>query len=460
MTDLTEKALRRLGERLPGRVSRPGHGRYRTATALWAKPTGAMPQAVVHCRTAVDVQAAIDTARRAGLPLSVRGGGHDWAGRALCDGLVLDLADMRDVIISPDRRSALAGGGARIADVLVATDRLGLVAATGSCSGVGMAGLTLGGGYGTLIGRFGLALDNLIAADVVLADGSAVTADALRERELFWALCGGGGNFGVVTALRFRVHELPSITSGMLIFPFAEAKSVLQRYADILPSLPAEFTLELGLLAGPDGMPVIFLLPTWCGAPGKGDALIARLLEFGTALDSTVARRRYGELVASLDRHISYGQRVFMESCWLAEFNDAGVDALVEAMANAASPGCAILTHQFKGAATEVPLGATAFGLRRNHLLVELLASYPDRSDPTEDERHRQWLRSATQAFAAHALPGAYPNFLPHGDVTRATLAFGSNADRLIAAKRKYDPDNLFRSAIPLPRSAAIKAAD
>ncbi|WP_407174352.1 FAD-binding oxidoreductase [Bradyrhizobium sp. STM 3562] len=174
-----------------------------------------MPQAVVHCRRAADVQAAIDTAGRAGLPLSVRGGGHDWAGRALCDGLVLDLGDMRDVIISPDRRSALVGGGARTADLLVATDRLGLVAATGSCSGVGMAGLTLWGGYGTLIGRFGLALDNLIAADVVLADGSAVTADALREREMFWALCelrdmtANGSRHRLFIVLKAKARAIP-----------------------------------------------------------------------------------------------------------------------------------------------------------------------------------------------------------------------------------------------------------
>jgi len=168
MTDLIESTLRRLGGQLPGRTSRPGEERYVAATAIWAKPVGLMPRMVVHCRTIPDIQLAIAAACSAGLALSVRGGGHDWAGRALCDGLVLDLSGMRDVHVSPDRRSARISGGARAVDVLAATDPLGLAAVTGSCSAVGMAGLTLGGGYGPLIGRFGLALDNLIVARIHL----------------------------------------------------------------------------------------------------------------------------------------------------------------------------------------------------------------------------------------------------------------------------------------------------
>src|SRR5262249_44477028 len=170
------------------RISQPGDDRYGSATAIWAKPVGRMPRAVVHCRTPRDIQLTIAAARSAGLSLSVRGGGHDWAGRALCDGIVLDLSDMRDVVVSPDRRSARISGGARASDVLATTDPLGLAAVTGSCSAVGMAGLTLGGGYGPLIGRFGLALDNLLAADVVLADGRVVTPERGPEAGLVWAV--------------------------------------------------------------------------------------------------------------------------------------------------------------------------------------------------------------------------------------------------------------------------------
>src|SRR5258705_2692772 len=183
MHDLMQRTLRGLSGQLPCRVSRPGDEQYAAATAIWAKPVGRMPRTVVHCRTLPDIQLAIAAARSAGISLSVRGGGHDWTGRALCDGLVIDLSAMRDVAVSHDRRSARIAGGARASDVLAATDPLGLAAVTGSCSSVGMAGLTLGGGYGPLIGRFGLALDNLIAADVVLADGRIVTAERGRDED-------------------------------------------------------------------------------------------------------------------------------------------------------------------------------------------------------------------------------------------------------------------------------------
>jgi FAD/FMN-containing dehydrogenase len=253
MTGLIERTLCRLEGELPGRVSRPGDNRYIAATALWAKPIGRMPRAVAHCRTPQDVQLAILAARDSGLSLSVRGGGHDWAGRALCDGLVIDLSGMNDVLVDPDHLTARISGGARASDVLTVTDPRGLAAVTGSCGAVGMAGLTLGGGYGPLIGRFGLALDNLIAADVVLADGRIVTAEHDREEELFWALRGGGGNFGVVTAMRIRLHNLPNVLSGMLLYPFSEAKSVLEGCIDLAASMPEDLTVQLGFVVGPDG---------------------------------------------------------------------------------------------------------------------------------------------------------------------------------------------------------------
>jgi FAD/FMN-containing dehydrogenase len=222
MTDLIERTLHRLGTQLSGRLSRPGDDRYAAAAAIWAKPVGRTPRAVAHCRTAEDVQSAIRAARDCHLPLSVRGGGHDWAGRALCQGIVIDLSGMNGVSIGSDKSMAQISGGARISDVLALTDPLGLAAVTGSCSSVGMAGLTLGGGYGPLIGRFGLALDNMLAAEIVLADGRIVTAMHDREEELFWALRGGGGNFGVVTAMQHRLHDLSSVRSGVLLFPFTQ----------------------------------------------------------------------------------------------------------------------------------------------------------------------------------------------------------------------------------------------
>jgi FAD/FMN-containing dehydrogenase len=410
-----------------------------------------MPCAVVHCRTTEDVQSAIRTARDCGLPLSVRGGGHHWAGRALCAGIVVDLSGMNGVSIAADHRSAIISGGARAADVAAVTDPLHIAAVTGTCSTVGMAGLTLGGGYGPLIGRFGLALDNLLAAQIVLADGRTVFASRDNEAELFWALRGGGGNFGVVTAMHYRLHNLPSIRSGLLVYPFAEASAVLRHCAEIAASSPEDLTIEFGCFAGPDGKPVVMVHPTWCGLPADGEARVAPFLKLGTLLAGNLEAMSYGTSLTFLDPYIVNGQRVFMDTCWLPALDTGSIDAFIETMAAAVSPGCALITHEFKGAASRVPAEATAFGLRCDHVVVEILATYVDRSDKEEEQRHHQWARATRQAFDPMALPGGYPNFLAGDDLDRVAKSYGPNAGRLIAAKRHYDPDNIFKSAIPLP---------
>jgi FAD/FMN-containing dehydrogenase len=460
MTDLIESTLHRLHGQLSGRLSRSGERRYSAATAIWAKPVGPMPRAVAHCRTAQDVQSAIRAARDCDLPLSVRGGGHDWAGRALCDGIVIDLTAMNDVTLSPDYRAARISGGARASDVFAATDPRGLAVVTGSCSSVGMTGLTLGGGYGSLIARFGLALDNLLAADVVLADGRVVTASRNNEEELFWALRGGGSNFGVVTAMQHRTHYLPRVHSGMLLFPFAEARAVLEGCVDIMAAAPEELTVQLGLTGGPDGSPLVMVLPTWCGLPEQGEVRLAPFLELGTLVNNTLTATAYGASLAIFDPFLVTGQRVFMETCWLPMLDSQGIDAFIRAMATAPSPGCAILTHEFRGAASRVPAAATAFGLRRDHVLVEILASFTDRSEPGDERWNRQWVQAARRAFDGIALPGGYPNLLASSAVERAAMSYGGNADRLIKAKRHYDPDNIFNSAIPLPAGRRVLAAE
>jgi FAD/FMN-containing dehydrogenase len=453
MTSLIEKTFLRLGEQLSGRLSRPGEDRFVSATALWAKQVGRMPRAVAHCRTAEDVQQAVRAARECDLPLSVRGGGHDWAGRALCDGIVIDLRELNGVAVDANRRAARISGGARAADLLAVTDPLGLAAVTGSCGGVGMAGLTLGGGYGALIGRFGLALDNLLAAEVVLADGRIVTAGHDGDQELIWALRGGGGNFGVVTAMRYRLHELPRIRSGVLLFPFTEARAVLEACVHIAACAPDELTVQLGLVVGPGGVPAVMVVPTWCGLPEQGEVRLAPFFQLGTPLVGAAEAMPCGGRLALLDPYVAYGQRVHMETAWLASLDSSSIDALVEAIANAVSPGCAILTHELRGAASRVPENATAFGLRRDHVLIEILALFPDGSDPLDEPRHRLWAQATRQALGAAALPGGYPNLLAGGDPERAAKSYGGNAGRLIQAKRRYDPDNIFRSAIPLPAS-------
>ncbi len=458
MPDHIGRMLRRLGNQLPGRISFPGDDRYAAATAIWSKPVGGMPRAVVHCRSSADVQAAIRAARDCGRPWSVRGGGHAWAGRALCEGLVIDLSEMRRVEVCRENGAGRIGGGARASDVLSAGEPLDLAAVTGAVGAVGMAGLTLGGGYGPLIGRFGLALDNLLAAEVILADGRIVTAMPDSEEDLFWALRGGGGNFGVVTEMHVQLHHLPSVRSGMLIYPFAEAKIVLKGCAELSASAPDDLTVQVGCLAGPDGAPVVFAVPTWCGELNDGEARIAPFLKLGTLLGNTVQTTSYRTALTVFDAHIVNGQRTFMETCWLPALDGGAIDAVINAVNTTLSPGCAVFTHEFKGAASRVPEQATAFGLRRDHVQVEILATLPDRSDAKEEQRLQQWARATRNSFDAMALPGGYPNFLTDEDADRVRRSYGGNAERLIAAKRRYDPDNLFSSAIPLPAGQSSAA--
>ncbi len=440
-----------LSRRLPGLVSMPGEDRYAAATGIWAKQLDVAPRAVIHCLTPADVQAAVAAARERDLPLSVRGGGHDWAGRALCDGVVIDLSAMRDAVVAPDHKSAVIWGGARVSDVTTVTERLHLAATAGSIASVGMTGLALGGGYGPLIGRCGLALDNMLEAQIVLADGSLVSADAEHNGELFWALRGGGGNFGVVTSMRHRLHALPSVHSGLLIYPFSEAATVLERCAVIATSMPDEFSVQVGIAAGPDGAFSVMVIPTWCGLPEEGETRLAPFLQLGTLLSGKIERKSYSALLATFDPIVVNGLRVFIETCWIPALDTGSIDTFVTAMKDAVSPGCAIVTHDFRGAAARVAEDATAFGLRRDHILIEVLAMFPDRSDSLDDLRHRNWTRSTRKAFAG-AMRGGYPNLLGRDDLDRAAMSYGGNAERLIKAKRRYDPDNVFSSAIPLPR--------
>jgi FAD/FMN-containing dehydrogenase len=255
-------AARDLRASMQGSVLLPGDAAYADARTLWNGAVSHQPALIALCKTAEDVQRAIRAARAYRLPLSVHCGEHDWAGRALChEGLVIDLSEMRYVEVDPRAREATVAGGAQAGDLIAAATPHGLVAVTGAAGTIGMAAMTLGGGYGPLTPQYGLALDNLLGADVVLADGRIVTANAASNTDLWWALRGGGGNFGVVVSMRIRLHPVKGLLTGLILFPWSEAASVLQGYADLAASAPDELSVIIGVLAGPDGDPVLILAP-------------------------------------------------------------------------------------------------------------------------------------------------------------------------------------------------------
>ncbi|MEV2250538.1 FAD-binding oxidoreductase [Streptomyces sp. NPDC050147] len=443
----------------PDRVLTDGP-EYARAVALFNAAVDIRPSVVVRCATTADVQAGVRASRNHGVPLSVRGGGHDFWGRAFRPGgLVLDLTDMREVRIDVDNRCATVGGGALSSDVVSAAERAGLTAVTGTAGSVGMVGLTLGGGYGPLLGQFGLAADNLLGAEVVLADGSRVNTDAEHDPDLFWALRGGGGNFGVVTSARIRLHPVPTVVSGTILYPIAQSAGILADLSGILQDSPDELTVDVGFLPGPDGKPTVYVAPTWSGELEVGNAEngpVRALAGLGTPVLAEVGPVARSVTLAATDAMFPPGRMGAIRTRTVQSVSSSVATVLDRAAQEFTSPFSAIVWHQFHGAATRPPLGSTAFGRREPHLMVELISLWE--SDESNDHAgravgsspHLRWLEELHAALEPFSLPGGYVNFLGPETPDQVANSYGPNTQRLLALKSAFDPDSVF-AATPLP---------
>ncbi|WP_208719966.1 FAD-binding oxidoreductase [Amycolatopsis circi] len=454
----TAEMVRELRAKMRGTVLVESDPEYAGARKIWNGAVDRKPAAIARCLDDRDVVAAVCAARRHGSALSVLGGGHDWAGRALRDGgLLIDLTAMREVRVDELSWTAFVQGAARAGDVLAAARPYGLAPVTGVINKVGLTGLTLGGGYGVLGGRYGLASDNLISADVVLADGRKVTASATEHPDLYWALRGGGGNFGVVTEAHFQLHPVSAVQAGLLVFPLDQAKRVLRGYQDLIGEAPDDLTVMAGFFSGPDGEPVLFLLPVWCGDEQRAEPWLARLRGLGEPVAGELTSMAYPDVLSLFDESIVDGRHNEMRTRWVAGLTDEIIDVIVAAMSKVASPLTGLFLHNFHGAAAEVAPEDTAFALRRDHLLVEICASWESAADD-DGAAHRHWARDLSADLARHALPGGYPNLLGTDEPERVTVAFGPNAPRLLEVAARYDPDGVFNAVAslrPEPPAAA-----
>jgi FAD/FMN-containing dehydrogenase len=361
--------------------------------------------------------------------------------------LVIDLTPMRHVQVTGD--IATVGGGARSGDVMAAAQEHGLAVAVGTVGAVGMTGLALGGGYGPLCGTTGLVADTIVGADVVLADGRFVSADQATEPDLFWALRGGGGNFGVVTALRLRLHPVPTVLTGMVLFGWDQAAEILSGFAALAADAPDELAIQAGAMSFPGAGPVVYLIPTWSGKPAAGHTWIERIAALGQPLAADSAEvsplvpLQQGDQMFTAERR---NYRIATRN--LAALTPPVVAALIGAAEQRTSPLSGINMHHFHGAATRVPVTSTSFGLRDEHFMVEIIGS-----GPADDAGDHEWVALADRELQAHAMPGGYPNLLGPDAQDQVRHAYGPNATRLIKAKKEYDPGNVF-SAIPLPPPA------
>jgi FAD/FMN-containing dehydrogenase len=347
---------------------------------------------------------------------------------------------MKAVSVNVHDQSGRAEPGVTLGGLIEATQAYGLATNTGTASDTGIAGLTLGGGIGWLMGKYGLTCDNVRSFEVVTADGRLVQANANENADLYWGLRGGGGNFGVVTAFDYQLHPLGTILGGMVVHPLSRARSVLQLYRDFTRELPDELTAACAMLTTPDGKPVIGILVCYCGDLSQGERVIAPLRKFGPPLVDRIHPMPYAELLTMLNSSVPAGRHYYVKGGSLQALGDGAIDALVDSAESSTTPYSLIAFTQLHGAASRIGEGETAFPLREEHHEFFIQASWEDDGQ----ERHVQWARQSYQMLERFMSQRAYVNFLGDEGTARVRAAYGPNYQRLVALKTRYDPENIF----------------
>jgi hypothetical protein len=439
---LEEGAVQDLDARLRGEVLRPGDAEFDAARKVWNESIDKTPALIARCAGVGDVIDAVDFARRHHLLVAVRGGGHNVSGNAVCDrGIVIDLSRMKGVRVDPGGRTVRAEGGVTWGELNRETQAFGLATTGGVVSTTGIAGLTLGGGVGWLVRKHGLACDNLLSADVVLADGRLVVASAQENEDLFWALRGAGANFGVVTSMEFQLHPVGPVLGGMILHLQAQAREVLTFYRDFMRTAPDEVTAYAGLLTAPDGTPVVGVLACYSGPLEKGEAVLRPLREFGTPVADLIQPMPYAQMNTLLDAAYPPGVQNYWKAEFLEELSDDAIAVLVDQGAKMTSPRSAILLEYYGGAASRVDESATAFPHRQAQYDLAVMAQW---TDPTESDRHVAWARETWEAAQPFASGRVYVNTLGVEGEDRVREAYGKNYARLVDLKNTYDPANFF----------------
>ena len=437
-------AVDALRSRTRGPVLTAGDAGYDAARRIWNAMIDKRPALIARCTGAADVMEAVRFAASHELLVSVRGGGHNVAGTAVCDdGLMIDLSLMKGVHVDAAARTAWAQPGVLWQDFDHETQAFGLATTGGVVGETGIAGLTLGGGVGWLVRKHGLACDNLLAADVVTADGQLRRATPDENGELFWALRGGGGNFGVVTALQYRLHGVPTILGGLVVHPRAAARDVIRFHRDFVVKAPEELTSYVALLTTPDGLPVVGVASCYCGDLREGERVLAPLRKFGSPLVDDMKPMPYAGMQGLFGPAFPWGNRNYWKSSFLRELPDAAVDAVVTHVDRGTSPLSAVALEYYGGAASRVAPGATAFPHREATYNIIVLGQW---RDATEDPRHIAWARDVWDSVQPWSSGAVYMNALSDGEDAKTVRdAYGANYARLAALKARLDPKNLFR---------------
>ena len=455
MADVENTDLEALRSALQGEVVTPGDSEYQEARTIWNAMIDRNPAAVVRPAETADVAKAIKFAREHDLPLAVRGGGHNVAGNATCDdGVVIDFSSMRGVEVDPATRTVRVQAGALLNDLDVATAQHGLVVPGGIVSTTGVAGFTLGGGFGWLSRKLGLTVDSLVSADVVTADGEFVTASEDSHSDLFWALRGGGGNFGVATSFEFNAHELgPDLLCGLVVHPIESAREYLQHHREVLANAPEELSAWLVARLAPPlpflpeevhGRQVVAVGFVYTGDPAEGERFVEEhIAGFGSPYGKHIGVAPFVEWQQTFDALNAEGDRYYWKSHNLPELSDAVIDAVIEAVDNLPSPWAEVFIPHMGGAISSRPDDSTAYAHRDANYILNIHGHW---TDPADDERGIEWTRALFDAVTPHATGTAYVNFISDEGADRVRDAYPPAVwSRLVEAKRRYDPDNVFR---------------
>jgi hypothetical protein len=402
------------------------------------------PALIARCTGAADVIECVRFAREYEVSVAVRGGGHSVAGKSVCDGgLVIDLSAMKGIRVDPSRRTVRAQTGLKLGEFDRETQAFGLATTLGVVPTVGIAGLTLGGGWGNLHAKYGLAIDNVIGADVVTADGQLLTVNATENPDLYWAVRGGGGNFGVVTSLEYRLHPVGPVFGGAVFHPAAKAEEVLRFWREYAESIPDELVLQGGSLTLPDGVPAFGIAGCYCGAVSEGEKVLRPLRSFGTPMADAFGAMTYLQIQGMFESFFPPGRLVYTKSNFIRSLNDETVDALVSWVGKSPSRYTfAPFIEHWHGAATRVQPTDTAFPHRQyswNLLAWSMWES------PADSDKNIKWNRDCCEALRPFLIPSAYSNYLTDEGEAVTREAYGPNYERLVALKRKYDPTNFFR---------------
>jgi FAD/FMN-containing dehydrogenase len=443
--EINHTSLQDFKTHLHGELIVPGDVTYDSARKIWNGLIDKHPALIAYCAEVSDVLRSVQFARSQQLVVAVRSGGHSYPGLSTCDGgLVIDLSLMKDIQVDAGKRTARVQAGVTLGECIRQMQQFGLAIPVGTASETGLAGLTLGGGLGWLMGKYGLTMDSLLAVEMVTADGRLLRASSDEHPDLFWALRGGGGNFGIVTSFEFRLHPVATLLSGLIFYPMDRSLEVLQLYREFSRTAPDELTAYAGLATMPNGLAAAAIGVCYCGPLEEGERLIAPVRTLGSPLADMIHPMSYLELISMLDAGVPRGNFYYSKAHSLKQLDDEALQIMFEYSAMRTTPAEQIALQHVHGAASRIGPTETAFALREEHYVFQIMTGWSEEGTINQADEHIDWTRRLWTEIEPFAAAETYSNYLEDEGEAYVRTSYGANYVRLACVKKAYDPTNFF----------------